>query len=103
MLTTKSKNNVKIHLRQERWEHIISRHPEMSSHQSEIMETVQNPDMILEGGKDELLAIKFYEKTSKGKKYLQVAYKEVTANYGFVVTAMLLKKVTKNRRILWQH
>ncbi|MFO7967245.1 MAG: hypothetical protein R6U44_06575 [Archaeoglobaceae archaeon] len=66
-----------------------------------ILETLQNPDIMLEGDFEELLSLKFYKQTPVNSKYMVVVYKEVGDN-GFVITAYFTNKYSEKRRILWK-
>ena len=46
MLTVSSRNGVPIRLTDERWQHIGTRHPEMTDQRERVLETVADPDMI---------------------------------------------------------
>ncbi|MCL5985963.1 MAG: hypothetical protein M1371_05275 [Actinobacteria bacterium] len=87
MIITYSKNLVPIRLTEERWNHIIQRHPEMENQREKAIETVSNPDLIYSGDFGELLAVRFYSEIPLTSKYLIIAYKETSAEYGFIVTA----------------
>ena len=63
MVIVKSKNNVSIRLTTERWKHIVTRHPEMLDQKEHVLETIGDPYVIQQGDFDELIAIRFYEKT----------------------------------------
>lgn len=45
----KSKNSVFVRLTDKRWTHIVEEHSEMAGLRPEVLETVANPSMILEG------------------------------------------------------
>ncbi len=93
-----SKNGILIRLTEERWKHIVNNHAELISYQSQVLMTIENPDKILEGNQNELLAIK---EIITGK-YLVVVYRELV-NDGFIITAYLtrrLRSLTK-RKQLW--
>ena len=94
-------NNVQIRLTNERWEHIIRRHPEMWRENEKVLETVSNPDIIQKGDRNELIAIKFYADTPLTSKYLVVMYKEISSTDGFVITAYFTSKPA-GREILWR-
>ncbi|MDI6794815.1 MAG: hypothetical protein QME81_18445, partial [bacterium] len=47
MLIIRSRNSVPIRLTQERWQHILHRHPEMETQCERVLETVAGPDIIL--------------------------------------------------------
>ncbi len=46
MLIVRSQNGVPIRLTEERWQHIVHRHPEMDDQRERVLETVAEPDMI---------------------------------------------------------
>lgn len=75
MLIVRSRNGVLVRLTEERWRHIVDRHPEMGSLHEEVLETLAGPDMIQEGDFGELLALKLYSGTPLGEKFLVVAYR----------------------------
>ena len=98
--TVISVNNVPIRLTNERWEHIIRRHPEMDGEGEKVLETISNPDIIQKGDRNELIAIKFYADTPLTSKYLVVMYKELSSTDGFVITAYFTNKPAE-REIIW--
>jgi hypothetical protein len=102
MITIYSKNNVSVRLTDERWAHIIRRHPEMKDQKGRVLETVENPDYILEGDYEELLAVRFFKETPLTQKFLVVIYKEVSEYDGFIVTAYFTRKPSTYRRIIWK-
>ena len=95
----RSKNNVPIRLSEERWFHITEEHSEMAGYYYEVLESLEGPDAIYEGGADEFLAVKELEKG----KYIVVVYKEVSKDYGFIITAFLTrrKRQLERRRRIW--
>ena len=88
-----------IRLPDERWVHIVERHPEMAGHLEEVLLAVATPDFVLKGGDDELLAVMPLSEN----KWLVAVYKENSAD-GFVITAYITGKTEKlfKREILWQ-
>lgn len=52
-----SRNKVPIRLTEERWFHIVENHNDLAGRYDDILMTIENPDMILQGYKDALLAI----------------------------------------------
>lgn len=85
--TATSKNGNTIHLTEERWLHIVSTHKEIDpTGFSGVLEAIQNPDFILKGYKDELLAVK---KKVGRSRWLVVPYKETAGREGFVLTAYI--------------
>lgn len=99
MLTVKSIADKTIRLTDERWLHIIEGHPELAGHLNDVLLALAAPNMILQGGSNELLAILFIYQT----KWLVVAYKENKTD-GFILTAYFTSKIDKllNRKKLWQ-
>jgi len=103
MIIVSSYNQVPIRLTEERWQHIIRRHPEMSDQKVKVLETIMEPDIIQEGDSNELLAIRFYPETSLDSKFLVVAYRESSLEDGFIITAYLTNQPSNRRTILWKH
>jgi len=80
MLIVNSINRIPIRLTEERWKHIINRHPEMRSQRDRVLQTIAEPDVIQEGDFGELLAIRFYSNTPLTSKFLVLAYREVASD-----------------------
>ena len=53
-----SKNKVPIRLNKERWFHIIDNHDYMAGMSDHVLETIENPELIVKGSKSELIALK---------------------------------------------
>jgi hypothetical protein len=49
MIAVYSRNQVPIRLTQERWEHILRRHTEMTNQKDRVFETLGEPDLLQEG------------------------------------------------------
>ena len=85
------------------WRHILAKRPWLHEHRSKIMEAVEEPDLVLEGGFGELLAIKWFEDLLDGI-YLVVVYRPLNGE-GFIITAYPTKKVERlrrRRRLVWR-
>ncbi|NIV94668.1 hypothetical protein GWN42_18225 [candidate division KSB1 bacterium] len=95
-------NRVPIRLTEERWQHIISRHPELSGERIRLLETVSDPDLILEGDAGTLLGIRFYQQTNITSKHLITVYKETGQRDGFVLTAYFASQFPKWRKVVWK-
>ena len=92
-----SVNGVPIRLTHERWYHITENHDELASYFYEVLETVENPVLVVRGNHGTLKAAK-----SVGRnKWLTVIYREVARNDGFVITAYFLPKRPRGD-IIWQ-
>jgi len=94
MIIIKSHNQVPVRLTDERWKHIVLRHPEMDEQRERVLETLGKPDIIQRGDFGELLALRFFKQTPLTSKFLVVVYKEVSLEDGFILTA--------GRRTIWK-
>jgi hypothetical protein len=89
-----SVNGIPIRLPDERWEHIIQRHADLSGQKQLLLQTIAEPTRILRGNKDELFALQ----EIKPGKWLVVIYKEDNTD-GFIITAFSTRNVNSlNRR-----
>jgi hypothetical protein len=102
MLIVRSHINVPVRLTDERWRHIVQRHPEMDDQGEHVLETVTEPDLIQQGDFGELLAIRFYGSTRLTSKYLVVAYREASSGDGFVLTGYLTSRPSSRRAVIWK-
>jgi hypothetical protein len=102
VLIVRSHDGVPIRLTEERWRHIVGQHPEMDGQRQKVLETLAGPDMIQEGDFGELLAVRLYTETPLGEKYVVVAYREINAEDGFILTAYLARRPSSRREILWK-
>jgi len=102
MLIVLSRNGVPVRLTEERWEHIVRRHPEMDDQRERVLETVAEPDMIQQGDFGELLAVRSYPDTPLTSKFLVVAYQEVSLEDGFILTAYLTSRPSARRVTIWK-
>lgn len=96
-----SKNKVPIRLTDERWLHIITAHPEISTSDSSFaLNIIKSPDMVLTGDTDELLAVK---KKPGRKMWFVVVYKEINSKDGFILTAYITTddRWLFKRKVLW--
>ena len=92
-----SKNAVEIRLTAERWAHIVEAHDYMAGNQDLVFETVESPDVIVQGEKEEMIALRHYEKTSISNKTMVVIYKEQEES-GFIITAFMTSRPDKIQR-----
>ncbi|HAW50699.1 TPA: hypothetical protein DCX16_07105 [bacterium] len=100
--TTRSISSKVIRLTLKQWFHITESHDYMAGNITIILETVNSPDYIVKGLKDELIALRYYSKTNLGEKYCVVVYKE--NKDGFIITAFFTSKpeTIKKGSVLWQ-
>jgi len=102
MIVIVSKNGVAIRLTQERWRHIVGRHPELRKQKDKVLQTLTSPDLVQEGDLGTLLSAKLFARTPLTEKFLVVIYRELGDTDGFVLTAYFTKELSKRRRILWK-
>ncbi len=95
--TVDSIDGVPIRLTEERWEHIVDRHPYMSSYCDDVLDAVTDPEYILRGHGGALVAVE----TLGRQKYLEVMYRELGKRDGFIITAYISPKLDKSR-IIWR-
>jgi len=94
-----SKNNIPIRMSDERWFHIIENHDDMAGFYDEILDTLEYPDLIIQGYNDAKIALRLMRQ----KKYLAVVYKEISETDGFIITAYFTTKLKlENEVIIWQ-
>jgi hypothetical protein len=92
-----SVNGVPIRLTYERWYHIVENHDELASYFHEVLDTIEKPELIVQGNKEALKAARNIGR----RKWLVVVYKELSKHDGFVITAYLLDTRPKGE-ILWR-
>jgi hypothetical protein len=74
----------------------------MATQRERVLETVAAPDMIQAGDAGELLATRHYPDTPLTSKHIVVAYREVSSEDGFILTAYLTGQPSAARRIIWR-
>lgn len=99
---TKSVSGKVIRLTFRQWFHIIESHDYMAGNLEIILETVNTPDIVVKGMKDEFLAMKHYKKTNITEKSSVVVYKE--NDDGFIITAFFTSQPQRIRKraTVWQ-
>ncbi|OGL43688.1 MAG: hypothetical protein A2161_21730 [Candidatus Schekmanbacteria bacterium RBG_13_48_7] len=102
MIIMHSKNKIPFRLTAKRWYHIIEQHPEILEQREKVIETITDPDLILEGDCGELIALKFYSHTPLTQKYLSVVYKELSPADGFILTAYFTNQSSNRMKVLWK-
>jgi len=90
-----SVEGVPIRLTTERWFHIVENHDDLAGHYDDVLETVENPDMILRGYRGSLIAARGYGR----RRYLAVVYRQVSAEDGFIITAYFTSKIDRKKAI----
>jgi hypothetical protein len=101
MLIVRSRNGVLVRFTEERWQHIVHRHPEMDGQRARVL-ALAGPDLVQKGDFGALFAVKFYPGTPMSEKFLVVAYREMSAEDGFILTAYLTSRPAARREIVWR-
>lgn len=98
-----SQKGIPIRITHERWTHITESHDYMAGNMDLVLATIEDPDYIVSGEKDEQIALKLYPETSLGEKHVAVVYKEEGPD-GFIITAFMTSKAEKllKKGIKWQ-
>ena len=97
-----SHDGVPVRLTDERWAHIVRRHPEMGPLRAEAVETIERPDLVQAGEAGTLLAIRWLATTPLTAKFCVVVYRETSRDDGFVLTAYLTRRPSTTRSVLWK-
>jgi hypothetical protein len=103
METASSKNGLSIRITAEGWTHVVESHDYMAGNFDLVVETIEDPDYIVAGGKGELIALRHYETTSISEKSVVTVYREF-ADDGFLITAFMTSQpeTILRKGILWQ-
>ena len=92
-----SVEGVPIRLTHERWFHIVENHDDVAGYYDEVLETIENPDLVLRGYRGTLIAVLRYGR----RRYFMVVYRQVSADNGFIITAYFTSKLDR-RYIVWR-
>lgn len=87
------KNGFRIRIPYERWVHITESHDNMAGQIDLVVETLEDPDYVIQGGDDEIIALKGYHSINSRGTYLVVVYKN--EENGFVITSFMTTKPEK--------
>jgi hypothetical protein len=92
-----SVNNVPIRLSYERWYHIVENHDELASRFHDVLETIESPLFVMRGNHGALKAVQ----NLASRRWIVVAYRELSKIDGFVITAYILNSKPKGE-IVWR-
>jgi hypothetical protein len=85
----------------ERWEHIIRRHPTLVGERDRLIETLRRPDPVQRGDGSEMRAIRRHDHDPFDGTYLVVANIEEGASGGFIAAAYSARRLTTTGRTVW--
>ena len=86
---------VPIRLTAERWFHIVENHDDLAGYYDDVLETVENPELVLRGYRGSLIAVRGYGR----KRYLAVIYRQVSREDGFIITAYFTSRIERKKAI----
>ena len=94
-----SVHGVPIRLTDERWRHIVDRHPEIESHLADLLVTIREPEAVMDAGGGALLAHRGLNRA----QHIVVLYREVSREDGFVITSLLTSRLERflKRGTIW--
>ncbi len=89
------KTGRRIHLTNDKWEHITTKHPEMSSPEKleEVKQTLANP-LTIAPNKYDIMKRNYYWYYKEKKRYLLVAVKYLNGE-GHISTAFITRKIIR--------
>jgi hypothetical protein len=92
-----SVEGIPIRLTHERWFHIVENHDDVAGYYDEVLETIENPDLVLRGYRGTLMSVRSYGR----RRYFMVVYRQVSADDGFIITAYFTSKLDR-RYVVWR-
>jgi hypothetical protein len=83
--------------------HVVEAHDYMAGNLDLVVETVEDPNYIVAGRKDEFIALRHYETTVLSEKHVIAVYREFVDD-GFPITAFMTSSPDKILRkgVVWQ-
>lgn len=89
------KTGRKIRLTEKQWSHITRKHSQVSSEKEKIIETVKNPDKIIDPKQpdpNKRFYYKYYKNRPSPHKFVRVIVKYLNGK-GFVITAQFVSNI----------
>ncbi len=103
LAVTVSVNGHGIRLTERQWAHIVESHDYMAGNLEKVMETISDPEIVVEGDGGESLALRLYAETNITRKTVVAVFRDNPD--GFVITAFMTSepdRITRKRSILWK-
>ena len=99
METIKSVRGIPIRFPAERWLHIVENHDDLAGNYDEVLDTVEDPEYVIQGYGNALVAVKLFA----ADKYMAVVYRELSSDDGFIITAYITGKIKIEKEvIIWR-
>lgn len=89
------KTGRKIRLTQKQWSHIVRKHPQVSSEKEKIIETIENPDKMVDSRQpdpNKRFYYKYYKNRPSPNKFVRVIVKYLNGE-GFIMTAQFVSGI----------
>ena len=93
----------RIHLTLRQWTHITENHDYMAGNRELVLESIADPDELIQGEGGEVVALRAYERTNLTSKTAIIVYRDNPS--GFVITAWLTSRPDRVRmrgRQIWR-
>ena len=90
----KDKTGRELRMTDYNWDHIIKRHPEISSEKEKIIETLEKPDTITKSLKDENARYyyKYYKNRRSPENFLMILVKYLNGE-GFIISVHFVTRI----------
>ena len=90
----KDKTGRRLRMTDWNWHHIVKKHPEITSHQEKIIETLEKPDKIIESLEDSNTKYyyKYYKHLLPPYNFMRVIGKYLNGG-GFIISAHFVKRI----------
>ena len=101
--TISSVNGNSIRITAKQWAHVIESHDYMSGNMDKVLETLAEPDRVVQGNQGESLALREYESTNITHKTAVIVYRDESD--GFLITAFFTSppdKVEREKAVIWR-
>lgn len=84
------------------WVHITESHDYMAGNREKVLETVTDPDLLVQGDLGATIALRHYSETNITEKTCVVIYRD--EEDGFIISAFLTSRpdrIIRRSRVLW--
>lgn len=101
--TVQSVHKHDIRVPAERWAHIVEAHDYMAGNLDKVIETIAEPERIIQGESGEALALRLYEATNITRKTCVAIYRDEAD--GFLITAFFTSHpgtIERKGPVIWQ-
>ena len=90
-----------LRLTDERWQHIVTEHPEIAPELNRVIQTLRHPQRVQMGDHGERIASRSISEPPFNGHHLVVVNLEEGSRSGFVLTAYRTRRLSTRRITLW--